>query len=148
VVAVGGSDMHNLKKEDIPRVGTPTTWIYLPGAPSAAGLLDALRAGHSFLSDAPDGPRLHLTAGTAMMGDSIPRPQDGKVAVRARVLDGKGLSLELHDANGCRYSGEIHSDDETIEVTLPADLYIRAQLVEPDPDELLVRALTNPVYLV
>lgn len=34
-------------------------------------ILEAVRAGHSFITFSPEGPVLEMTAGTAIMGDSI-----------------------------------------------------------------------------
>lgn len=151
LVAVGGSDAHRLHSgaNEIAQIGTPTTWIYCPAAPSPAALLAGLRAGHATLSARPDGPRLTLTSGHAMMGDSVPRPADGWLPVTAHVLGGSGLMLELVTAQDSIEQRPIASDDECIE--LSADVtrspYIRAQLVAPDSRLGDVRALTNPIYL-
>jgi hypothetical protein len=82
----------------IARIGTPTTWIYCPGPPSAAALLDAIRTGHVFISEAPRGPQLYLTVGPAMMGDSVARPADNRLALSVRVVDGAGQSLSCENA--------------------------------------------------
>ena len=54
--AVGGSDNHFLKREHHASLAVPTTYIYCEGDPSAAALLDGLRAGHAFVTESPDGP--------------------------------------------------------------------------------------------
>ncbi len=149
VVAVGGSDAHNLRSQAVARIGTPTTWIYTTQAPTARALLDGLRAGHAFLSESPAGPQLYLQAGGALMGDAIPRPADGRLAVRVRVVSGGGLMLELCTAEGCVERQAVTADDQTfaLEVPVPGTPYVRAQLVEPGKQPLTVRALTNPIYL-
>ncbi len=145
--AVGGSDMHRMKQPEIVRLATPTTWIYCSGAPTAAGLLAGLRAGHAFLADAPDGPQVYLRSGSAMMGDVIERPAGGELAVQVRVINGEGLTLELWTAQGCQVNVVPSSADQTFNLSLPVSNtpYVRAQLVEPG--EHRVRALTNPLYL-
>lgn len=147
-VAVGGSDMHRLKSEHIAHLGIPTTWIYCSGEPTAAGLLDGLRAGHAFISEAPDGPQLYLASGATMMGDTIPRPPDGRLRVQARAVGAAGCVLQLWGSDGLLHGATIDADDVTIEATLDAGnaLYVRAQLVAGD-DADLVRALTNPLYV-
>jgi hypothetical protein len=150
LVAVGGSDAHFLKQEHIARIGTPTTWIHCPGDPTAAGLLAGLRAGHVFISDAPNGPQVYLSTNNAMMGDTLARPVDGELTVQVRVVKGKGLVLELHDAANRLQSLPVRTADEafTLQLTSVATTpYIRAQLVEPDTVPPTIRALTNPLYL-
>jgi hypothetical protein len=149
LVMVGGSDAHFLRKEHVAHVGTPTTWIHCPGRPTAAGLLAGLRAGHVFLSDAPDGPQLYLSSGSTMMGDTLMYPAESDVAVQVQAIDGAGLLLELHGTEGCLHRQFIETSEQSFEIELHAlsTPYIRAQLVEPDTDPLVVRALTNPLYL-
>jgi hypothetical protein len=146
-VAVGGSDAHFHKREHIARIGQPTTWIYCPGEPSSAGLLAALRKGHAFISESPTGAQLHLSAGDAMMGDTIARPADGSLQVQVRVIDGAGLQLDLIGANGCLARELVQDNDQSFEfvVALENTSYIRAQLVKPETEH--VCALTNPIYV-
>jgi hypothetical protein len=148
LVAVGGSDMHRLKRADSGvRLGMPTTWIYCPGEPTARGLLSALRAGHAFLSDGAR--RLFLNAGGAMMGDTISRPTSGILDVSVRVMNGDGLELQLISSEGILATYRPTQGDETHHFRVPVTQspYIRAQLVDPNTDDLLVHALTNPIYI-
>ncbi len=64
----GGSDYHR----DTPFIflGGPTTGVYTMSA-GPSDILAALKAGHSYLTFAPDGPSLEMTAGEAIMGDSV-----------------------------------------------------------------------------
>jgi hypothetical protein len=64
----GGSDYHR----DTPFIflGGPTTGVYSMSA-GPSDILAALKAGHSYLTFAPNGPSLEMTAGEAMMGDSV-----------------------------------------------------------------------------
>lgn len=61
----GGSDYHR----DTPFIfpGGPTTWIYAMSS-GPGDILAALREGHSFITYAPDGPTLQLTAGDTILG--------------------------------------------------------------------------------
>jgi len=150
VVAVGGSDAHNLRSQAVARIGTPTTWIYTAEAPTAGALLEGLRAGHVFLSDRPDGPQLCLKAGDALMGDAIPRPAGETLAVRVRVVGGAGLALEMHTGQGCAERQAVEKAAQVFKLDVPVagTPYVRAQLVQPGTQPPVVRALTNPIYLI
>ncbi len=64
----GGSDYHR----DTPFIflGGPTMCLYSMSA-GASDLLYALRSGHGYVSFAPGGPEIKMTAGDAMMGDEV-----------------------------------------------------------------------------
>jgi hypothetical protein len=64
----GGSDYHR----DTPFIflGGPTTGVYAMSA-GPSDILEAMRVGHSYLTFAPNGPALEMTAGGAMMGDTV-----------------------------------------------------------------------------
>ena len=66
--AVGGSDYHR----DTPFIflGGPTTCVFADSN-GKSDILAALRAGHAFITFAPDGPTCEFTASDAMMGDSV-----------------------------------------------------------------------------
>jgi len=64
----GGSDYH--RDTQFIFLGGPTTGVYAMSA-GPSDILVALKAGHSFLTFAPDGPSLEMTAGEAIMGDSV-----------------------------------------------------------------------------
>lgn len=149
LVAVGGSDAHFLHKPHIARIGTPTTWAYCPDRPTARGILAGLRAGHAFVSDAPDGVQVYLVSGNAMMGDTIERPSDGRLTVQTRVVNGAGLCLEWCTAQGVVAQTVISEQDQTLSTTVPVAQtpYVRAQVVENGSTGSIVRALTNPLYL-
>jgi hypothetical protein len=147
IVAVGGSDAHFLSRPHIAQIGTPTTWIFCREQPTAANLLAGLRAGHAFISAAPDGPQLYLWSHRTMMGDGMTRPVSGRLDIHARVVGGARLRLDLCDAAGALTQADVTADDQVFEFELPAAQtpYIRAQLVEIEDG--MVRALTNPIYI-
>lgn len=149
LVAVGGSDAHYLSRPHIARIGTPTTWIHCAGTPTAAALLEGLRAGHAFISEAPDGPQVYLSGGSAMMGDCVPRPASGLLDMTARVVHGDGLRLEFLGAEGRLAQVDISGDNQSVAVAVPvgATPYVRAQLVETTGETAALHALTNPIYI-
>ena len=65
---VGGSDYHRDNLFQI--LGGPTTCVYAMSS-SPADILAALRSGHSFITFAPNGPTLELSAADKMMGDTV-----------------------------------------------------------------------------
>jgi hypothetical protein len=135
-VAVGGSDTHYLRRQDVaPRhadsIGTPTTWVHVDGAPTVASILAALRDGRSFISESPRGPQLYLDAD---------RARKGRVSVEAR--DAAGARLELITQAGTIASKP--AADDALAFEIPEDArFVRAQLVAENGD---VRALTNPLW--
>ncbi len=148
-VAVGGSDTHSLSSEQRAGLGTPTTWVYCPNQLSPRNLLNGLKAGHAFVRGAPDGPQLYLAAPGALMGDRIPRPPHGRLAVVLRAIGARGLTLEIHTAAGCVQHLSVDDDDQDFDLVVPVDgsPYVRAQITEPGSGSLMVEALTNPIYL-
>jgi hypothetical protein len=81
IPACGGSDYHR----DTPFLflGGPTMCVF---AESRGGndILAAVRAGHGFITFAPDGPTVELTAGEAIMGDTVRWPEQEEVRIEAR----------------------------------------------------------------
>lgn len=149
-VAVGGSDHHKPAdlSDDPPRgLAAPTTWVYAPDATDEADVLAAIRRGRVALSDRPAGPLLELygPAG-ALTGDVLPRPGDGRLAVRVRCRHGRGGRLSLLDQTGVLLAHTITQDDETLAVPLAvaSAAYVRAELRDGAD---LMRALTNPIYI-
>ncbi len=78
-----GSDYHR----DTPFIflGGPTMCVYAMSRGSA-DILDALRCGNGFITFAPNGPTLELTAGSAIMGDSVRWADEKEVAIHADGL--------------------------------------------------------------
>jgi len=148
IPAVGGSDFHNPSQGER-SIGTPTNWVYIPGEPTAANILQAIRRGHVSLSDEPEGPFLEIRCGdgnAAIGGDVLAEPIAGSPIVRVNCQRGTGCRLFLLDQRGLLYKQEIYQDDENIEWSLPANTrrYVRAELRTEDGR---MRALTNPIYL-
>lgn len=143
--AVGGSDNHFLKREHVAQLAVPTLWVHCEGEPSAAKLLDAIRAGHVMISDGVGGPQLRLSAGHAMMGDVISRADAESQAISAGVQGGAGCWLELHTAAGLVERHAVADAEFRLDFQAAADsIYVRAQLVDEDGQ---VCALTNPIYI-
>jgi hypothetical protein len=115
VTATGGSDSHWISTTAAQGVGQPTTWVDVRER-TAAGVLDGLRAGRTYVSHEPPtlgGPGVFLEAdadgdGTfeAMVGDTV----SGSAQLRVRVTGAPGATLRLV-GDGGRQLGEVATVD-------------------------------------
>lgn len=134
LVAVGGSDTHLLRSADPDArhatLGHPTTWVNAGRHADAAAILDAMRAGRTFVSESPAGPQLYLE-----------RAEGG---VRVSVVDGAGATAVVLGDRGAIGAAAVPTSDWSATVTVPADCpYVRAQLIGGAGE---VRALTSPIW--
>ena len=69
--------------------------------------------------------------------------------VAVRVAGGSGLTLQLIGSDGILRATPVVQDDQPFIFTIPIaqTRYVRAQLIQPNSEDLVVRALTNPIYL-
>lgn len=141
----GGSDYHRASLFIFP--GGPTTCVYALSA-GPADILTALRQGHAYLAFAPNGPTLQLTAGEAMLGDSVPFPAvkelqfevDGLLAGDVvQVTSGSGSTplLKAETAGAARGT-------YTMEAAGFARIEILRSFVPGLP--LLPALISNPIY--
>ena len=93
----GGSDYHHSQLFLFP--GGPTTCVYAMSA-GPTDILSGLRQGHAYVTFAPDGPSLQLTAGEAIMGDSVPFSKVKEFQVSASGLLA-GDILQVVTRYGC-----------------------------------------------
>jgi hypothetical protein len=158
VVAVGGSDVHSIPPAQ-PRhphgLAEPTTWVYASEA-SEGGVLSAIRAGRTYLSDSPRSPiRVVLLADEngggrfeRMMGDTV-SPE--RTRFRAEVTAGREKRLWVVADGETLDIVPIELDDATVEfsVDMSRHRYVRAELRgyrgRPERGEV-VWALTNPIW--
>jgi len=135
LVAVGGSDTHILRSHDPdPRhaqaLGMPTTWVEAGPGPDASAIIDAMRAGRTFVSAGPAGPQLYIE----------PKGSGVEVSVRG----GGGTTLSVLGDKGAIGAAAVESQDWSTTVAVPrASTYVRAQLVAAN-GELL--ALTSAMW--
>lgn len=148
LTAVGGSDHHFSHRPHIARLAHPTMAVYVPPdqPPTAPRILDAIRAGHCFVTESPQGARLTIRSGTAMMGDVLPRPADDRITLDIGVTNGNGNMLQIIGGGGILTEAALEQDSVqlTLDVPLGESRYVRAQLVDPESGH--IRALTNPLY--
>jgi hypothetical protein len=128
VTAIGGSDFHQPLTEVSGNpftLGRPCTFLWLDHL-SVEGILEAMRAGRSFVSESPTGPRLSIGAGEVMMGGTIPQ---GQTEIEIRVQGAMGDIVTLIDATGIVAEIPIASDDFAARVTLVPKGFVRAEIV-------------------
>jgi hypothetical protein len=167
VVAVGGSDTHSVPPAE-PRhphgLANPTTWVWTGNEKgemrnAEEAVLDGIRAGHVFITDAPTDTQLVLRADAdgegrfgALMGDTIP-PSDGR-PVQFRVeargnpdwrlwLIADGVPVDIRPLEKVEATHEFSLD-------VSGRRYVRAELRgfrgRPERGEV-VWAMTNPIWV-
>jgi hypothetical protein len=162
VVAVGGSDVHSIPPA-APRhphgLAEPTTYVWAEDGGSEESILDGIRRGHVFVSDAPRGAHVMLTADVdgdgeyeTMMGDTIEASEGQRLRFRAQVHGGVDRRLWLLTDAGVLDIIPLTEVDSTFDFTLePAGRsYVRAELRghrgRPERGEV-VWAMGNPIWL-
>ena len=141
----GGSDYHRSQLFLFP--GGPTTNV-LALSPSPADILSALRQGHAYLTFAPDGPTLQMTAGDAIPGDSVPFADVQEIGIKVDGLLG-GDVLQVTSASGSTTLLKAESDGKfegTCRVEGPgfARVEILRGFIPGLP--LLPALISNPIY--
>lgn len=143
VAATGGSDNHYLATTAVQGVGQPTTWVYASDR-SAAGVLEGLRAGHTFISHQPPalgGPRLFLEADgdgdgnfESIAGDAVRDPDE----LRVRVEGAPGSMLRIVGTGGRELADPVPVTGAEFEHRFDVasgTTWVRAEIFEPDGAE-------------
>ena len=178
ITLVGGSDRHQPGYPDSDpvsvQVGSPTTWLRLEDL-STGSVLNAIKAGHGFVSESPDGPRLELRVGNRKMGGTLEGASGDLITASARVEGARGDLLRWVGSKGVVRETTIDADvfsDEwrwqvkgcyvRLEIVAKASLpFFEAELARLERDakmprhlaRMLIldhpwrRALGNPVYI-
>ena len=141
----GGSDYHRDHLFIIP--GGPTTCVHAMSA-SPADILSGLRRGHAYLTFAPNGPSLEMTAGEAIPGDSVPFPAVKEIQITAsgllagdvlQVVTGRGNRLLLKAETDGEFQGTYTMDSPGF-----ARIEILRGFVPGLP--LMPALISNPIY--
>jgi hypothetical protein len=145
VPACGGSDYH--RSQPFLFLGGPTTCVYAQSA-GKSDILSALREGHAYIVYAPDGPTLELTAGDAILGDSVPFSdvKDMQITVSGlhagdilQVVTGQGSTQLLTAENNGDFQGSFRMEAPGF-----ARVEILREFVPGVP--MLPALISNPVY--
>lgn len=161
LVGNGGSDLHGADNTSGFAAGLPTTVLHASRL-AKRDVIAAARAGRAFVTKAPDGVEVYLTARRpgqrTYTGGTVYADVGDPVRVRCRVRRGAGRRLLLV-AQGLPVSvTPLDSDDQTVQATLPVPPgggYVRAEVRgEPTVDlgDVVassgdMEALTNPIWL-
>ena len=141
----GGSDYH--RDQLFIFLGGPTTCVYAKSA-SPADILDGLKQGHAYLTFAPNGPSLTMTAGEVIMGDSVSFASGREMQIRADgLLAGDILQVVTNQGNipllkvetDGKFQGTYH-----LEAPGFARLEILRAFIPGLP--LLPALISNPIY--
>jgi hypothetical protein len=133
VAATGGSDNHWRSTLAIQGVGQPTTWVFARER-TTAGVLEGLRAGHTFISHQPPnlgGPRLFLEGDGKIVGDEVAPGSP----LRVRVENGVGMFLRLIATGGRPLGDPVQVTGSSFEHAFDAPSapgWVRAELFVPD----------------
>lgn len=145
IPACGGSDYHR----DTPFLflGGPTMGVFADSA-GASDILAAVRAGHGYLTFAPDGPGLELTAGEAIMGDSVRWNERKDVQVSAQgLVTGDLIRLTTKDKTETLFTAP-SDGDISLSYTMDSPGFVRVEILRAFLPGLpaLPAAISNPIY--
>jgi hypothetical protein len=153
LAAVAGTDNHGHFYDDVAR----NVNMVFAETPDEAGILKGIREGRVVITQSPTSARLYLEAdadgdGTyeAMIGDEVPRPASGKLAIRARVLGGKGKKVVFYTKAGRVGIAEATSADASVPFTAtvaPGADFVRAELRQSPRLPWSMTAIANPIYV-
>ncbi len=143
--ACGGSDYHR----DTPFIflGGPTMCVFAESA-GAGDILAAVRAGHGFITFAPNGPTLELTAGDAIMGDTVNWQAQKEVHIRAQgLLTGDVLSVVTGPKTEALFSAP-SDGDVSLTYTMEAPGFVRCEIARSflPGVPMLPALISNPVF--
>lgn len=154
LAAVGGSDYHGHWYDRIDRACN----LVFVTERTQQGVIEALRQGRvTVLADA-GASRLVLEADgnadgqfEAVSGDVLTTAQQRRVALRARVLGGKGKTVIFYSKRGVLTQAKVTSDDAVLPLEViakPGEAdFIRAELRAHPDRTWSMTALSNPIYL-
>jgi hypothetical protein len=141
----GGSDYHRDSLLLFP--GGPATCVYSMSA-SSADILTALKLGHAYITFSASGPTLEMTAGEAIMGDSVELSQQKQVEYTARgLMAGDVVQMVTSHGNTALVKAETNGELHGV-YTMPAAGFARIEVLRSFLPglPLLPAAISNPIY--
>jgi len=141
----GGSDYHSNSLLLFP--GGPTTCVYTLSA-GPEDILSALKLGHAFITFSPIGPTLELTAGEAMMGDSVPFSAVKQVSYMVRgLLATDVVQVVTQQGSTVLVKAETSGDMQGV-YTMTAPGFARIEVLRSFLPglPLLPALISNPIY--
>jgi hypothetical protein len=141
----GGSDYHRDHLFIMP--GGPTTCIYAMSA-SPADLLSGLRSGHAYVTFAPNGPGLSMTAGDAIMGDSVALSSTHELKINVTGLMA-GDILQMVTPKGSTQLLKVETDGSFVGYyRMEQPGFVRVEILRAfiPGVPLLPALISNPIY--
>jgi hypothetical protein len=141
----GGSDYHRDSLLLFP--GGPTTCVYAM-SDSPDDILSALKFGHAFITYSIDGPTLEMTAGMAILGDSVVFSNVKQVDYIARgLLAGDVVQAVTQGGNTLLVKAETDGDMHGV-YTMPDAGFVRIEILRSFLPglPLLPALISNPIY--
>jgi hypothetical protein len=141
----GGSDYHKDSLLLFP--GGPATCVYSM-SPSLDDILSALRLGHAFITYSASGPTLEMTAGEAILGDSVKYLEVRQLEYFARgLLTGDVVQITTQQGSTSLVKAETEGDMCGV-YTMPAPGYARIEILRSFLPglPLLPALISNPIY--
>jgi hypothetical protein len=141
----GGSDYH--RDQPFLILGGPTTCVYAQSA-GPSDILSALKQGHAYITFAPDGPTLEMTAGEAILGDSVPFSSVKEVQITVGNLHaGDELQVVTAQGSACLLQVET-AGDARLGYTMEAPGFVRVEILRGFLPglPLLPALISNPIY--
>jgi hypothetical protein len=145
IPACGGSDYHRSQLFLFP--GGPTTCVYAMST-SPGDILFGLRQGHAYITFSPNGPSLEMTAGEAILGDSVPFSGVREVRIKAGNLQaGDILQVVTPQGSTPLLQAEAAGDLEAV-YTMQAVGFVRVEILRRFLPGLpmLPALIANPIY--
>ncbi|HWR64806.1 MAG TPA: CehA/McbA family metallohydrolase [Bellilinea sp.] len=145
IPACGGSDYHR----DTPFIflGGPTMGVYAESAGSS-DILAAIRAGHSYITFAPNGLSIEVSAGEAILGDSVPWTEVKSIQINGLgLVSGDVLRVVTGAASDVLFTMPADGDiDLTYQMTAPG--FARVEILRAFLPGLpmLPALISNPIY--
>jgi hypothetical protein len=141
----GGSDYHRDSLLLFP--GGPTTCVFAMSA-GTSDILDALKHGHAYITYSANGPTLDLTAGEALMGDSVDFSKHGQLEYKVSgLLAGDVVQVTTSQGSTPLFKAEMDGGMQG-ECSLDAPGFARIEVLRSFLPglPLLPALISNPIY--
>ena len=140
-----GSDYHR----DTPFIflGGPTLCVYSMSA-GPSDILTAIRLGHSYITFAPNGPSMQMTAGNAILGDTVKWPDVKEIEIKMDGLK-SGDILRVVTQKDSQDILEAKTDGKvTLQHLMDSPGFVRVELLRSFLPGLpmLPALISNPIY--
>lgn len=141
----GGSDYHR----DTPFIflGGPSMGVYAESA-GTSDILAAIKQGHAFITFAPNGPAVEISAGEAMMGDSVSWNDVKTMNIHASgLVTGDLLRVVTGDSSEVIFKAETDAE-VTVNYSMAGLGFARIEILRVFIPGLppLPALITNPIY--